>query len=164
MNSPPLEDWFTGSVPGGKVSAALSFGPGAAALRSARGGAGCAGAVVGASAAAPVSAAPLRNLRRSVRGRSRELSDIVASLARYRHALHYVSARGSPAAGAVTSESRRGEPMRAPQARFTSAHLRAWDAQLSRFPSPHSRSEWRGGGRGGGVKQMTDNRGRRTAF
>src|ERR1043166_6664798 len=70
MNSPPLEVWFAGSLPGGKVSAAVSIGPGAAALTSVRGGAGCAGAVVGASAAAPVSAAPLRNVRRSVRGRS----------------------------------------------------------------------------------------------
>src|SRR5262249_38948176 len=38
MNSPPLEAWFTGSLPGGSVSAATSFGPGTAALRSPRGG------------------------------------------------------------------------------------------------------------------------------
>src|SRR5689334_1975242 len=98
MNSPPLEVWFTGSLPGGRVSAAVSFGPGAAALRSGRGGAGCAGAAVGARAAAPVSAAPLRNLRRSARGRSL-VSDMVASLARRLRALPLTLAGESRAAG-----------------------------------------------------------------
>src|SRR5262245_24085073 len=115
MNSPPLEVWFTGSLPGGRVSAATSFGPGAAALRSVRGGAGgtaCAGA--GARAAA-VSAAPLRNLRRSARGRSLDVSDIVASLARERRATRCALPGGSPAAEREASYRAGREAMRVQQ-------------------------------------------------
>src|SRR5205814_6368808 len=64
MNSPPLEVWFTGSLGGAVVSTAMSFGPGTAAFRGGRGAAVWAFAAAGVSAAAPVSAAPLRKLRR----------------------------------------------------------------------------------------------------
>ena len=56
MKSPPLEVWFTGSALGAVVSAAISLGPGAAALRSARGGAAC--AVAASSEPDPAKSAP----------------------------------------------------------------------------------------------------------
>src|SRR5205809_6874936 len=81
MNSPPLEVWVTGSLGGGVVSAANSFGPGTAAVSGARSAATWAlAATVGVTAAAPASAAPLRKLRRAVRGRSRDFLDIGSAL------------------------------------------------------------------------------------
>src|ERR1039458_6972757 len=70
MKSPPLVDWETGSFDGGIVSAAASFGPGAATLAR-----GCGTPEIGvlaatgvARAAAPAIVAPLRKLRRPASG------------------------------------------------------------------------------------------------
>src|SRR5215468_9968311 len=71
MKSPPLVVWVCGSFSGGEVSNAVWIGPGAAALRLARGAATCAEAATGVTAAAPAKVAPLRNLRRSGSGNGR---------------------------------------------------------------------------------------------
>src|SRR5215470_3337989 len=70
MKSPPLLVCVTGSLEGGMVSAAASFGPGAAALalRGVLGEIGVLAATGVVSAAAPASVAPLRKLRRPESG------------------------------------------------------------------------------------------------
>ena len=70
MKSPPLVDWFTGSLAGGMVSAATWRGPGSAAFSFSAGTAGIALAATGAvtAAAAPTRPAPLRKLRRLASG------------------------------------------------------------------------------------------------
>ncbi len=72
MKSPPLVDWFTGSLAGGMVSAATCRGPGSAAFSFSAGTAGIAlaatGGVTAAAAAAPTRPAPLRKLRRLASG------------------------------------------------------------------------------------------------
>src|SRR5262249_46214681 len=83
MNSPPLDVCVTGSCAGGMVSAAVSCGPGTAALRSGRGAAArVSAASAGVNAAAPTRVAPLRKLRRPATGRSRFRFDIGSSLER----------------------------------------------------------------------------------
>ena len=70
MKSPPLVDWFTGSLAGGMVSAATWRGPGSAAFNCSAGTAGIALAAIGGvtAAAAPTRPAPLRKLRRLASG------------------------------------------------------------------------------------------------